>query len=245
MEFADAYCPPGKSKNYIQPQMINREDATADEIERTKALYYGYVTFVDKWIGVFLDKLEATGLAEDTAVIFTSDHGTELWDKGKFGKGGDRLYQYNTGIPLVVHLPGRTAAETRDDFVQHQDFFPTICALLGRDTGDIPVAGRDFLDAGSAAPERTITAWYANVSVRDAKWNLVIDSTGGDGSKELYDLQADPDETTNVFDEHPDVVRDLTAFLEAALGPLPYEIRHTGDKRMAPSLYCVYRKDRS
>jgi len=242
-EFADAYFRTDRSRNYIQPQLLNGTDPSDDEIERTRALYYGYVTFVDKWIGVLLDKLGQMGFLDDTAVIFTSDHGTELWDKGRFGKGGDRLYRYNTGIPLVVRLPGGERGATAcEDFVQHQDFFPAICRLMGVEPpADLELDGRDFLDAASAAPEKVITAWHGNVSVRSAAWNMVIDSTGGDKRNELYDLARDPAETNNVYDEHPDVVGELTAHLEATCGPLPYEIRHVGDRRQVPPLGFVKR----
>jgi arylsulfatase A-like enzyme len=237
-ELADAYYRTDKSRNYIQPQLINDTGPRPEEIERTKALYYGYVTFVDKWIGVLLDKLKQMGRFDDTAVLFTSDHGTELWDKGRFGKGGDRMYRYNTAIPLIVRLPGgRRAGTTCDDFVQHQDFLPAICRLMDvQPPAELDLDGRDFLDPASQPPEKVIAAWGANVSVRDRKWNLVIDSTGQGDRRELYDLAADPDETSNVYDRHPGVVKEMTAFLEAACGLLPYEIRHTGDRRQVPPL---------
>ena len=238
-EFADAYYTTDASRNYIQPQLINGTNPTDEEIERTKALYCGYVTFVDKWIGALLDKLEQMHLAGDTAVFFTSDHGTELWDKGRFGKGGDRLYGYNTRIPLVVRLPdGRRAGAIRDDLVQHQDLFPTICRLMGRPAAaELELDGRDLFDASATAPEKVIIAWGQNVSVRSDAWNLVIDSTGKGRTRELYDLRADPDESANVYDEHPDVVRQTTAHLAETLGsPPPYPIRHVGDKRQAPPL---------
>ena len=244
-EFADAYFKTDKSRNYIQPQLFNRiEDPTIDEIERTRALYYGYVTFVDKWIGVFLTKLEQLGYLENTAVVFTSDHGTELMDRDKFGKGGDRLYRYNSGIPLIVRMPGgRDGGTVREDFVQHQDLFPTICGLMGCEPGDdLGLDGRDVLDDATSEPEKIVTAWSGNVSVRDHRWNLFIDSTGKDQPRELYDLTADPDETENVYDDHPEVVKEFTAWLEGLLGPLPYEIRHTGDRRQAPPLLVSFRK---
>ncbi len=245
MEFADAYYTTDESRNYIQPQLINDADPTQPEIERTKALYWGYVTFVDKWIGVFLDKLEQMGLYDETMVIFTSDHGTELWDKGRFGKGGDRLYAYNTRIPLIVRRPGGDGGPaTRGDFVQHQDFFPTIAVQMGveRDGLDeLDLDGRDFLDPDSTPPEKVITAWGQNVSVRDERWNMVIDSTRKGDRRELYDLSADPAESENVYKEHPDVVAELTGCLEATCGRLPYAIRHTGDTRQAPPLGFVRR----
>ncbi len=243
MEFADAYYTTDASRNYIQPQLINDIDPSEEEIERTRALYYGYVSFVDKWIGVFLEKLRQMHLADETAVIFTSDHGTELWDKGRFGKGGDRLHGYNTRIPFIVRLPeGREAGTERDDFVQHQDLFPTVCNLMGFPAGEqLALDGSDFLSPDYRPPEKVITAWYGNVSVRDREWNMVIDSTLQGDRRELYDLQADPDETNNLYEERPEVVEEFTRYLEDALGELPYEIKHTGDRRQAPPLSCIYR----
>jgi len=242
-EFADAYYTTNKSRDYIQPQILPK-DPTPEEIERTRALYYGYVTFVDKWIGAFLDKLAQMGFLEDTAVIFTSDHGTELWDKQQFGKSGNRLYRYNTGIPLVVRLPGgRDGGTRRDDLVQHQDFFPTICGLMGYEPdADLGLDGRDIFDSLAFPPETVITAWKENVSVRNLEWNMIIDSTGEGDRRELYDLRDDPAESNNVYDANPEVVREFTAFLEDTLGPLPYAIRHRGDGRQAPPLIVRYRQ---
>jgi arylsulfatase A-like enzyme len=243
-EFADQYYTTEESRNFIQPQLVNGIDPTEQQIKRTRALYWGYVSFVDKWIGVFLDKLKQMGLMEDTAVLFTSDHGTELWDKDRFGKGGDRLYSYNTQLPFLLRLPGgEKAGTTREDFVQHQDIFPTVCGLMDVDPpAELDLDGRDILDPASAPPEKMITAWGPNVSVRDENWNLIIDSTGEGDKQELYDLQADPDETENVYGEHPDIVREFTRYLETTLGPLPYEIKHTGDRRQAPPLSVIYRR---
>ena len=246
-EFADAYYKTDKSKNYIQPQLVNPKNdyhPRPEEIERTKALYHGYVTFVDKWIGAFLDKLQQMHLMDSTAVIFTSDHGTELWDKGRFGKGGDRLYGYNTRIPLVVRLPGgRDGGGTRDDFVQHQDLFPAVCGLMGhRLDGELKLDGRDFLDPATSPPEKVIVAWGRNVSVRDGEWNMAIDFTAAGERKELFDLRNDPAESKNVYADHPKVVRACTDFLEAACGKLPYEIMHTGDTRQAPPLWYRFRR---
>ena len=238
MEFADAYYTTDKSRNYIQPQLVNGMDPSPEVIERTKALYYGYVTFIDKWIGTLLDELEQMGRMDDTAVLFTSDHGTELWDKGRFGKGGDRLHPYNTRLPFILRLPDGTGAGTvRDDFVQHQDMFPTICALMGVQVSeDMGLDGRDVLDESTAEPEKVITAWGPNVGVRDRKWNMCIDSTLKGDHRQLFDLEADPEESNNVYDADPDAVRELTDYLEGTLGKLPYEIRHVGDRRQAPPL---------
>jgi arylsulfatase A-like enzyme len=243
-EFADRYYETDKSRNFIQPWLVNDIDPTEEQIKRTRALYWGYVSFVDKWIGVFLDKMQQMGFLEDTAVLFISDHGTELWDKGRFGKGGDRLYTYNTRLPWVLRLPGADQAGTvREDFVQHQDLFPTVCGLMGVEAPrELELDGRDILDPRSSPPEKVITAWHNNVGVRDERWNMVVDSTGETDHRELYDLRADPEESKNVYDARPEVVEEFTHYLEETLGPLPYEARHTGDLRQAPPLSVTYRR---
>ena len=69
---------------------------TAEEQERTKALYYGEITFMDAVIGRLLNTLADLGRLDDTVVMVTSDHGTELLDHGRFGKSADHLYAHNT-----------------------------------------------------------------------------------------------------------------------------------------------------
>ena len=68
---------------------------SAAEIERTKALYCGYVTLVDHWTGHLLETIDAPGLRDDTAVVFVSDHGKQLMDRGRFGKGANELFAFN------------------------------------------------------------------------------------------------------------------------------------------------------
>ena len=97
-----AYEHPDQGLDFIYP---NNRDATPAEIERTKALYCGEVTFVDKWVGAFLDTVDDLKLWDDTIVVLTSDHGTELMDHGQFGKGPDEMHPFSTQIPLYVRHP--------------------------------------------------------------------------------------------------------------------------------------------
>ena len=68
------------------------------ERRRIEALYLGEVTFVDKWVGVLLDKIEQLSIRDETLVVLMSDHGTQLRDHGSFGKGPNKLHpvQYAT-----------------------------------------------------------------------------------------------------------------------------------------------------
>ncbi len=229
VEFADAYFKTDKSGDYIHPSVINRTDPSHDEIERTRALYYGYVTFIDKWIGRFLDTLEQMGKLDDTLVIFTADHGTELWEKGKFSKSPARLHPYNTRVPLLVKLPGdRLAGTRRDDFCQHQDVFPTVCKQLGVPVPEA-VDGRDLFDPSTPAPELIYTAWSNRLSIRTRQWNLQVDSTDPAEPRQLYNVQDDPEEDHDVLGDHPEVADELITGLEPIVGPYPYAIEHQPD----------------
>ena len=100
--FADRYFVGPAVKDFIVPSMCDENETS---IQRTKALYYGYVTFVDKWIGHLLNWLEDLKLTDETVLIFLTDHGTELMDNGAFGKGKHGPRNYNAKIHLWFRHP--------------------------------------------------------------------------------------------------------------------------------------------
>lgn len=86
---------------------------TKDELEHCRAMYAGEATLVDNWIGRVLEKVDSLGLYEDTAIIFTSDHGFYLGEHGLIGKsiiigdfyGSAPMYEEVAHIPLFIRLP--------------------------------------------------------------------------------------------------------------------------------------------
>ncbi len=102
------------------------------EQRELQATYYGMLTEVDDQIARVLDWLEASGAADRTVVIFTSDHGENLGDHYMLHKLGwfDQSYH----VPLIVRGPGVSAGRTVDAFTEHVDVLPTICELLGAET---------------------------------------------------------------------------------------------------------------
>ena len=236
--FADRYYRARASKDYIVPQRINDIDPDEDAIRRTEALYLGYATFVDEWIGRFLQTVDNLDIRDDTLLIFTSDHGTELWDRGRFGKHAMRPYRYNTQVPLVVVDPG-TAPKTDDRLIQHIDFMPMILDRLA-------VKAPPDLDgnANGCATGKIITAWHETVAVRSDRWTVVLDSTDPNGRREVYDRIADPDETENVAQQVPAIFEEFAGFVERELGTvLPIPMAHIGDSRQVPPyIYSEARK---
>lgn len=249
-EYADRYYEFPKEKagvEFIYPPEAARI-GTEEEKERTKALYYGEITFMDAVIGRLLNTLADLGRLEDTAVMVTSDHGTELLDHGRFGKSADHLYAHNTRLNWIVRLPGGAEAGTGargrevDEFVQNHDLVPTALDLLGlldrwqervgRAPGELQEwVGRSMRGLIEGRPEArgreyAVTGWGDMASVRDGEWNYVVPFERPGEGERLYDLRADPLETRDVAGTHPEVVAERRRRLEALLGqelgtPLP------------------------
>ena len=233
-EYASRYYdfPAGKQgAEFIYPPEAARI-GTDEEKERTKALYYGEITYMDAIIGRLLNTLADLGRLEDTVVMLTSDHGTELLDHGRFGKSADHLYAHNTQLNWIVRHPqGLGRGRTVDAFVQNHDIVPTALDALGlldRWPGATEVdrpewTGRSMLPLiegrdGAAGRDYVITGWGDFASVRDRDWNYVVNFEQPGESERLYDLRADPQETQNVASQHGEVVRERRRRLETLLG---------------------------
>jgi arylsulfatase A-like enzyme len=128
------------------------------EFQHMRAQYMAESTMVDRWIGVLLDKIEALGLTEDTAVIFTSDHGYLFGEHDLTGKSllpqHDGQYYYEAiplyrdirSIPLLIRLPGQTTRQDIDALVQPVDLMPTILEMAGLVTSGT-VSGQSQMQA--------------------------------------------------------------------------------------------------
>jgi arylsulfatase A-like enzyme len=194
---------------------------------RIEALYYGECTFVDEWIGRLLDRLEELGLAENTLVVITSDHGTELWDHGIVGKGvhGCR-YRHNAEIILMMRLP--PAAEAGTDtrgrripaMVQNHDILPTVLGLMG--IAHRPVDGIDLRPLITGEKERirdvVISGWLHRAMVRSERFSYSVNFEADFGDEHLFDLAADPAEAHNAASQCPEACSELRSRLEDFLG---------------------------
>lgn len=104
---------------------------TPEELAYLKAQYYGKTTMVDKWFGKFLEKLDEHDLWSNTLVIFTTDHGHDLGDRGVFAKQYPH-YDSHANIPLIVWDPTRSGhADRTSSFTQTVDLFSTVIEAVG------------------------------------------------------------------------------------------------------------------
>ncbi len=209
LDFADI--PAGES-SFLPPN--SAASVLPDDPTEMLAQYYAGASVQDEWLGKILAKLDEEGDLEDTLVIVTSDHGHMNGHHGLVGKANatlpQNLYDEVVRVPLVMHWPGVIAAGERSDlFVDHLDIFATILDAAGVELDEperhrISSPGRSVIPAlrdASVEWRGFRFSEHGNARmVADMRWKLVrryppMDPRFGD---ELYDLESDPRETTNL-----------------------------------------------
>ncbi len=223
--YAGKVAPPRAGENLItglpaiskqEREKYNHAGATEADILRTKAIYYGMVTYVDEEFGRILQKLDALGLRENTIILYTADHGEMLGDRGLWYKNS--FYDGSATIPFIWSFPkalpsGRVVATP----AMNMDVFPTLmdlCALpkpAGLEgTSLLPVMLDTDSGAQRVALSENFRGNFAGRMIRTARWKYFF-YTGGE--EFLYDLAADPGEETNLAarPEHRALADDLKA----------------------------------
>lgn len=171
------------------------------------ACYFGLCSFMDANVGRVLEALETSGLAGDTRVAYTSDHGENLGARGLWGKS--TMYEESAGVPLILSGAEIASGETVATPVSLIDFFPTILDCVGLDPapGDTRLPGRSLLRIAGEDddPERAVLSEYHAASAESAAFMIragrykYVHYTGY--APELFDLESDPEELRNLSGE--------------------------------------------
>jgi arylsulfatase A-like enzyme len=178
--------------------------------------YLACTSFVDSQIGRLLVALEESGHLDDTIVVVWGDHGWHLGEKEITGKNS--LWDRGTKVPLIFAGPGITAGGRCMQPAELLDVYPTLCELAGLE----PPAGLEGLslvpqlrDATTNRERPAVTTHnQGNHGVRSERWRYI---RYADGSEELYDMQEDPHEWTNLAASptHADVIAEHRRWLPA------------------------------
>ncbi|HVS20083.1 MAG TPA: sulfatase [Planctomycetota bacterium] len=193
-------------------------DATA--VRKARQGYAAATTFVDAQIARVLEGLERLGLADDTYVVLTSDHGFLLGEHGQWMKWS--LFEPAARVPLIVAGPG-LAPGVSPRTVELLDVYPTLAELCGLEPpADLDGASLGPLLAdpdapwGRAAFTELVRVGFHGWSVRTERWRYTEWESGSVG-RELYDHQHDPGEFTNLAEdpEHAATVAELAARIAA------------------------------
>jgi len=179
-----------------------------DEIRRSLASYYGMISLIDAEIGRILDYLDLAGLAENTLVVFTSDHGHFLGQHGLIAKGPFH-YEDVLRVPMIVRYPGCVpAGETSDALQSLVDYPQTWLAAAGIDAPGI-MQGVDQLPVWcgeeAAARDHVLvenrhnpTTVHLRTLITD-RYKITVYRNAEYG--ELFDLENDPQELCNRWDD--------------------------------------------
>jgi len=188
--------------------------------QQVKAIYYGMVSLADRNIGRILNALDETRLAENTIVVFVSDHGDYLGDHGFYGKG----FHYDSVVrtPLIYRGPGVVPGQRIDGIASVLDIAPTLLGLVGIEEPQAlqGCSVTEVLEGKARASRRVALTEndddFVPMKVRTittADWKLTCYVNQGIG--ELFDRRDDPDEMRNLWNSsgHEDVKRELMGLL--------------------------------
>ncbi|MFK7994809.1 MAG: sulfatase-like hydrolase/transferase [Granulosicoccus sp.] len=192
------------------------QDYTSEEIREIRAQYWAMIALIDHEVGRIVEAVHANGLAEDTLVVFTSDHGEMLGNHQQLLKG-PQLYDDLTRVPLIVSWPETIPQNTTvSNIVQWIDLTATIMDVCGCKP-DAGVQGRSLLPL-MLGKDKTFRPWalceyrfggfvtdplIMTTMLRHENWKLVIwhgqPACGNERDGELYNLNTDPEELNNLF----------------------------------------------
>jgi choline-sulfatase len=175
----------------------------AEQVRRARHGYFAAISYLDERIGDVLAALDASGLADDTVVIFTADHGEMLGERGLWFKMA--FFEGAARIPLIVRAPGRVAAGTRvAPPVSQLDLAPTLLELCGHPDAAAIAAGMDGATLGPLlrgerdGDRGAVVAEYLAEGVTGpalmVREGPLKASVHGDDPPQLYDLAVDPRE---------------------------------------------------
>lgn len=199
------------------------QDAMSDE-QRRHAIqaYWASTTFMDAQVGHVLDALDRLDLADNTVVVFTSDHGYHLADHGLWQKMS--LFERSARVPLVIALPSAKArGVAARGLTELVDLYPTLAGLAGLKP-TVPLDGVSLApmlrEPAATVKDAAFTQARNGYSIRTDRWRYIEWEDGQQGSQ-LYDMSTDPGETTNLASEarHAQTVKELRARLEAYRKP--------------------------
>jgi arylsulfatase A-like enzyme len=173
---------------------------TESVIRDQLAEYYGLITHLDAEVGRILAALRDTGRADDTIIIYAADNGLALGSHGLLGK--QSVFEHSMRTPLILAGPGIPRGQSTNAFTYLFDLFPTLCDVLAiAPPGGL--AGESLRPLWEGKRERvreTVFLPFLDVqrAVRDERWKLIVYPQIG--HRQLFDLEADPHETTSVLD---------------------------------------------
>lgn len=237
------HCSPGvfsqhPGANYHREKFSGRGIPSLDRVKKMIAAYYGLITHVDEQIGMVLDALRKSGLAGDTTLVYSSDHGEMRGAHGLLGKG--LMYEDAVAVPLIIAQPGAQNVKSVSQIVSHTDVYPTLLDYFGVPLAefDHDLPGISLLPAvrGAQCDRSGFAEYHANFSqsgifmLREGPLKYVY-HVGMPA--QLFNLDTDPNELCDLAGK-PDMSGAISAMeqrLRAICDPEAVDQRAKADQR--------------
>ena len=205
---------------------------TDADVKRALSGYFGLVSYLDENIGKVLRVLDETGLATNTCVMYTSDHGDNLGSRGMWGKS--TMYEEIAGVPFIMAGPGIPAGKRVTTPISHVDAYPTILETVGVPFDEVKDnhPGYSLFDiARGAEPSRTVLSEYHGMgsttgayAIRNGKYKYIHYAKY---RPQLFDLDKDPEEIDDLAADpaYASVVEACRARLYSVCDPVEVDQR--------------------
>jgi choline-sulfatase len=220
-------------RRILRSEPMTTEDEPA--LRKVMAGYLALCEHLDREIGKVLAALDEAGLADDTRIIYTSDHGEMAGAHGLFGKSC--LFEDSIRVPLLMAGPGIPEGRVVEAPVSHVDLYPTLLDCVGADAdpaSDDLMGVSLWQEFDAAAAQRPAFAEYhaagsasGGFMLRDGRWKLLY-HVGM--PRQLFDLEADPGELVDLGPDHPKA-EELEAKLRRICDPEAVDARAKADQR--------------
>jgi arylsulfatase K len=198
-----------------------RHGFSPDATHKTRAIYYAMCAETDAMVGSIINEVERLGLAGNTYIIVTSDHGENDMEHRQYYKMN--MYESSARVPLVISGPGVRRGVMLDNIVSLVDLFPTLLGMGGlRPPGEID--GESLMPLLTGRSNRSRNWAYAMYSgctantsmfmLRDGDWKYIAYPGY---LPQLFNLREDPEEIRNFAASRPDVLRTMDRELRAVV----------------------------
>ena len=226
--FRSMYNPGYKGKEIIDPVPWTTAGYLNDEeLKEVRSLYAGEVSFVDRWVGLFLDACRALGYLDNSLIIWTSDHGEPLGEHGIVRKCRPWLHEVLVKIPLLARYPGGAFAGRRVEAqVETCDLMPTVLSFFGI-AAPQGMHGRDMSLLVRGQEEKLRDYAYSGFfeqswSVRDDRYSLLLSLAEPGQPAQLFDREKDPLELVDIAPQDPERARFLERELRKWVDEITY-----------------------
>lgn len=231
--------------------VLGTVDMTERDFDILRALYRAEISYLNYRIGQLRDMLESTGVWEDTIFVVTGDHGENIGDHGLMDHQYC-LYDTLLRVPLLICGGAFSSGKDVSNIVQLTDLGPTLLDAVDIDAPafkervqgrsfhpDVDTDPREYAIAEYLSPQPSMSALEKRVghlpdhvteydrslrAIRGTEWKMI---RGSDESVEVYNIEADPDETNELSDSRVDMVRTLESELNTWLASFDHATHHS------------------